>query len=315
MSTTTTTPINISNMEKITTRTIGLDLVIGKPSAQKTVRSSNYKHLQGTVDTDSIRVAKKLLESPEFKKINKLDSQMGGWLRKVALPSFLRRGVYILPIKLVDSTDDVLTSYRTERGEAVDELLAVYPALIEQDRDKLGPEFNAEDYPRPEILKASFYVSSRYVSLETPDKLEDISASIFKREKDRVSQMWDSATDNIRNLLRYTFQELLDNMVKAIRPAEEGEKKRFRASTANNLLEFLATFDPRNITNDDELLNIVNKCKDILGSGNPELLRKNEELRTQTYAALSDIKVQIDAMAVVKPKRKITFEEDSTNAC
>jgi len=107
----------------------------------------------------------------------------------------------------------------------------------------------------------------------------------------------------------------LYNMVKAIRPAEEGEKKRFRASTANNLLEFLATFDPRNITNDDELLNIVNKCKDILGSGNPELLRKNEELRTQTYAALSDIKVQIDAMAVVKPKRKITFEEDSTNAC
>jgi len=301
-------------MTKIITKTIGLDLIIGKPSAQRTIKANRFRHTQGNVDPDSLSVSKKLLNSKEFKDINTIDGKMGGYLRKVALPSFFRRGVYLLPIALIDNVDAVITDYRSTREEAIGTFLAAYPALIEEDRTKLGPEFNSEDYPDVSILKSAFYISARYVSLETPDKLEDVNASIFKREKERVSQMWDSATDNIRDLLRYSFQELLDKMVVALRPAEDGEKKRFRTSTANNLLEFMSTFDPRNITNDEELSALVTKCKEILGAGNPDLLRRDKDLKEQTYTALTEVKAQVDAMAIVRPRRKIKLEEDS-NAC
>lgn len=313
MSTTIPTPTN-TNMTKIITKTIGLDLIIGKPSAQRTVKSNRFRHTQGNVDPDSLNVSKKLLNSKEFKAINTIDGKMGVYLRKTALPSFLRRGIYLLSLDLVDQVDMVITDYKGVREEAINAFISVYPSLIEEDKTKLGPEFNSEDYPTPEMLRTAFYVSARYISLETPDKLENVNATIFKREKERVSQMWDSAADNIKDLLRYSFQELLDKMVTALRPAEDGGKKKFRTSTANNLLEFMATFDPRNITNDEELAALVTKCKGILGAGNPDLLRRDKDLKEQTYTALAEVKAQVDAMAIVKPRRKIKLEEES-NAC
>lgn len=309
MSTNTPTSTN-TNMVNLTTKTVGLDLLIGKPSSAKKVKSEKFQHLGGHVDPNSLTISKRMLSSKEFAAILRLDSQLKTWLHKLALPSFFRRGTFLLPLRLVDTIDTALFSYKEARDNAVNELLDAYPRIIEADKAKLGPEFCATDYPSKDMLKASFYVSYRYVSLETPDKLEDISASIFQREKERVAQMWDSAADNVRNLLRYSLQETLDALLKAIRPDEDGRKKRLSKSVVNNLMDFLAMFDMRNITDDEELAEIVDKCKNILGGKDISNIKKDTELRDQVYTSLNAVKADMTALAVKKPVRKVTLMEE-----
>jgi len=213
---------------------------------------------------------------------------------------------------LVDTSDKALAGYKASRNAAVKELLDAYPTIIDEDKKKLGPEFNSGDYPDKEVLEASFYVSYRYVSLETPEKLEDISASIFQREKERVSQMWDSAAENVRDLLRFSLQETVDKLTCALKPSEDGSRKRLAKSTVSNLVEFLAMFDMRNITDDKELEAVVNKCKSVLEGVDLTNIKKNEEIKNRVLTSLGEVKADMIALSVKKPVRKITIssEED-----
>jgi len=297
-------------MVKITTKTIGLDLLVGKPSSIKHVNSNKFAHKEGVVDPGSVIISKRMLNSKEFGSIIRLDGQLKTWLHKIALPSFFRRGTFLLPLGLVDTSDKALAGYKESRNAAVKDLLDAYPTIIDADKKKLGPEFNAADYPDKNVLEASFYVSYRYVSLETPEKLEDISASIFQREKERVSQMWDSTAENVRDLLRFSLQETVDKLACALMPGEDGSRKRLSKSTVNNLLEFLAMFDMRNITDDKELEAVVNKCKGILEGVDLTNIKKNEELKNRVLSSLGEVKTDMLALAVKKPMRKITIENE-----
>ena len=290
----------------ITERTVCVSLTIKSLGNSRKVSNS-----QVTVDADKdlIRVSKTLLDSQELKAIKTLDGAVRQYLYTRALPSLFRSGIYLVPTELVEQVDARLLTFREDREKAVDLLINAYPVLKADAQERLRSTYNEGDYPDEETLRRQFSMSWRYIAFETPEKLRGINPAIFQREREKAEQAWESATDEIRGLLRQAFADLVGHMAERLQPGDDGKKKVFKNTLVSNLAEFLETFDLRNVTDDDELKRLVDRAKAMLGGVEPQDLRDNEALRDSLGQSMTKIKGDLDSMLTTKPSRAISFDD------
>lgn len=299
--------------DSILTNAVALSVNISKIGTRKKVDSKKMKLREeegNQPDQSSIAVNKELISTPSFDAIIKLDNTFRSELYKLTLPNPLfRSGTYLIPVDLIEKIDNLIETYKEKRNEKISKFINDYDNAVYAACERLGGLFNINDYPDPDTVKRSFQVSSQYIEIGLPTKLDAFSPEIFKREKERFNDKLVSASEEITAAMRESFKQLIDHMVERLKPGDNGKPKIFRDSLVTNLREFMENFNARNITNDEELEKLVTKAKNILGTKSANDVRCYDNIKNEVVSKMTEIKDTLSGMVMDAPKRKFKFDD------
>ena len=299
-------------MSNVFERSVAFSLTIAKVGVKKKVdtRKMQMREEYGAQpDQAAIGVNKEIITCPEYDAIGKLDGQTRTALGKLALPSPLRSGIYLIPLDLVSRVDEAIEQYKQQRRQMVDVFCNAYSRAVRDAEQRLGGLFDGNDYPDVDSVRAAFQVATAYLDLGLPKTLEQQNADIYTREQQAFKERLNTASDEIRAALRESFQELISHMADRLQPGTDGKPRIFRDSLVLNLREFLDSFQARNITDDAELDKLVSQARQVLNGKSAQALRDFADTRDQVKTGLTAIKEQLSTMVTTAPVRKFSFDE------
>jgi hypothetical protein len=267
--------------------------------------------VQVDADPEMLRVQKALFKSPEYDAICRTDRKITKYLQTRCLPSLLKQGAYLLPIPLIEEVDKALATFGAERKGLVRILSERFPDIVRESEKPLGELFNLSDYPSAKELDRVFDMTVRYITFTVPENLKEASASIFQRERSKAQVIWAEATEEVRQVLRAGLSEFVDRMINGLNPRTDGKKKNVRTTLLDQITDFLGTFAARNITNDDELTQLVDQARKLLAGVDAKTLSTDQELRTSIQKGFNEMKQTLDSIVSDKPVRRFfLFEEE-----
>lgn len=310
MATTLTIPTgaNMPDSVQVMDKSITLCLKFGRLGNTRKVSNSQ---VEVEADKTLIHVSKTLLDSKELAAIGSHDAHTMAWLKNICLPSpFFRAGVHLVPIPAIEKVEAFLADQQTKRADLIEAFLKVYEACKDKAQTQLNDLYNPNDYPTIQRVRASFSFEWQWVTFSTPSKLKEISAGFFQAEQAKAQKQWAEASEEITLLLRTQMKDLVDHMVEAVQPADDGTKKRFHGTTVTKLAEFMENFDMRNVSDDKELAAVITSAKMLLKGVDADAIRKNEAVRDGVAQSFTLVKQCLDALVDEAPSRKITLEEE-----
>lgn len=302
--------------EDIFSKATCLSVELGSLGSKRKVNSS-----QVSVDADKelISVSKTLLESPELLAVKQLLATVRQYLySRTVRTTVFRSGIYVLPLVLVDETDQQLLDYAAELRDLVEALLVRYGlddsgniqpgSLIAKDQERLRSVFNLKDYPPPAKIREACYISWNYIKFGTPDNLPD---AIRAREVEKDSERVLLAANQFEQLLRAEMLDLVAHIEDRLGVSKDGKPKIFRDSLVSTIKDFVALASARNLTNDAELDRLCRQAAQLLDGVDPKLLRENAAAREGVRAGFAQIKAELDTLVVVdRPRRQIDLERE-----
>ncbi|MBV9083890.1 MAG: hypothetical protein JOZ62_14525 [Acidobacteriaceae bacterium] len=261
------------------------------------------------VDTDKslLRVSKHLFDSPEYTAIRNFDGEITRYLEQICLP--FERGVHLCPLPLVRQVDSKMHEFACRRSELVEAFIAVYPELCKSAPGRLRALHNPLDYAPVEQVRAAFAFSWRYVSFGVPEQLREISTEIWTEEREKASRVMSEAVSEVQAVMRSAMAELVRHMQDRLQDGPDGKPVRFHQTTVSKLVEFLDTFEFRNVTDDSELKELVERAKALLSGVTVQALKTTAELRVHVRNGIADIAGQLDGLIVRAGVRKLRLAD------
>lgn len=306
MTVTATMPETENRGRNLASETVCISVTFGLLGNSRKVATSAVE-----IDADKtlIKVQKTLLDSKELDSIRKADGELRRYLYDICLPFDV--GIYLLPIGLIQTVDRRLLEYRTQRETLVEDFLAAYNDLCRDAATRLRTLYNPRDYPAASAVKDKFSFDWRYISFGTPDALKAISDEMFESERLKAEQRMEQAADEVTAVMRATLAELVSHLRDRLTPSSDGKQKILRDSAVTNILDFLKTFDLRNVTGDAALAELAQQCRRILQpiGRDVDIIRNVDSIRSGIRADMTAIASQLDSLVQEKPSRKFRFED------
>ena len=248
--------------------------------------------------------------SPEYDAIGAFQSETKKSVLAKCVPSFFKKGLYLAKASEAKSIDAIIAAANKKLAdELVPAFIKAFPAQKEEARAVLEPKgmYREKDYPEPETLAKCFGIEHYWVAFGTPDNLP---AEIRENAAQKLNAKFAEVEQEIIFAAREGFAALVGHLVERLQPGADGKAKTFQKGTVENLIEFINTFSNRNLLNDAELDNLVEKARDAIAFVTPQGLRDSAQLRKSTSAAFESIKAEADKMIVERPGRKFAFDEE-----
>jgi hypothetical protein len=104
--------------------------------------------------------------------------------------------------------------------------------------------------------------------------------------------------------------KLVQHMADRLKVGPDGKPLRFKETTVENLVEFLMNFEFRNVTDDNELQELVSQARDLMQGVTADDLRTTGDLRSKLQQGMTGIAAQLDTLLVRTGGRKFRFDED-----
>ena len=294
-------------------RTVAIQLEVRKLGVRRKVPSSVVRirdQSEEQTDPAALCVSKQLLACKEYDAIAALDAGFKNRLLRFALPSMLRRGVYLIPIDFVDRVDAEIRAYERARRELVEQLVGVYARAVDEARERLSTLFDPGDYPPEEAVREAFTVRVQYIAIDVPANLRRLNAAVFDREVKKLRESMQVAAEEVRTYLRKGLLDLVEHLGERLSPdPATGKPKILQERTVQNLSEWLSLFDGRNVTNDEELSKIVAQCRQAVSGVDVTMLRKDEQYREKLSTELGRIKDSLSPMIAERPVRKFAWDD------
>ena len=289
--------------EDLARKTVFVKLRLGALGNSRKVSSAQ---VEVDADKNLIRVTKTLLDSPELQAIRTLDGEVRHFLYDMSLP--FEVGIHLLPLGLVEGVDEKLREFKGKRGELVESFLNAYPRLCQEAAGRLRTLYNPADYPPVDEVRSHFTFNWQYVSYGVPDQLREISAQIFHEEREKAVVTMSEACSEIQQVMRASLLELVGHLRDRLADREDGKPERLRESTVQKLRDFLGTFDLRNVVNDQELKEQVERARALLVGTTTDAIRNTTELRSRVRGGMADIADRLGTMVSDRVGRKFRFE-------
>lgn len=273
-------------------------------------RNVEEDQVQTEADKEMVSATKTILKSEEYLKIRRHDIEFGRWLRRRCLSSLLRKGIYLVPVKILNDVDEAVQDFLAKRGKLIDVFIEAYPQRKTESMGKLHGLANPDDYPSPEEVRGSFSCHVRYLSFGVPENLEGLNANIFEREKARAAKEWSKVLEELKQMLRENMVKLVADVTAKLQPGADGKARTLRTGALNALTEFLTFFEVRNIANDAMLSAVAKKARLLLKGADEKSLNQDLDLRAAVTAGFQSIQAALADQVIVKGKRKISFSEE-----
>ena len=302
------TQIQQATTPNIMDKAICLSVELRRLGTRRKVAASR---VETDADTDMIHVSKEILESDYLDLIKKLDGEIRTYINARCLPSMFRAGVYLLPITMIEEVDHELAEFGAKRLALVASFVAEYESAAASAASRLGSLYDPRDYPSLERVMAAFSIETRYITFGTPGTLKSISPTIYAREVEKAKASVAAAAEEIKQVMRANMADLVDHLSERLQKKPDGSQKIFRDSLIGNVKEFLATFQARNIVDDNDLAVLVARAGELLEGVDSNDLRTNDQMRNYISDGFTAIKTELDTMLIAKPARVIDFADAS----
>jgi hypothetical protein len=264
---------------------------------------------QQQIDDQWLGVTKKLFDSEELDEITSIGNEARQWVENRALPSHIKKGVYLLPIDFIEETNTKLKEFEARRKPLVEKMIRRLDEHKAEAKARLRDLFDEDQYPTPNQLRAAFSIRWRFVYVDSAKNLEAVSKEIYEEERKKAEASWAETRETIKQLLRTQLSEMVNHLVDKLKTDTDGKVKIFRESSIGKMEEFLGTFDARNIVNDQQMKILVDKAKSLIKTADVERLRTDKSVRDYVRHGFETIKVLLDPMVVDKPHRRIIVED------
>jgi hypothetical protein len=262
----------------------------------------------GMVETDAdksrIRVSMSILKCDELKEIRSIDAKMRDFLRARSVPYPLKSGIYLIPTEFIREVDEEIERRKQERGTIVESLVSKIDDLREADRTSLGSLFDESKYPSREQVERAHYVETRYIALDLPSGLKTASKEVFNRERDRICQELERASETIRQVQRAQLSELVKDLVDKLAPSDGKKKILKQGGPLDRIQEFLDRYGKLNVADDSELEAIVGKAKEVLSGVDLEAVKTSDALAAKVKDGMEQVKTALAPLISDAPVRK-----------
>jgi hypothetical protein len=279
-------------------------------STMGNTRKVSTSQIEADADKDLLRVSKHLLASAELKAIGRFDGEIRRFLYNICLPFEI--GIHLLPIAALETVECRLRQFAEDRKQLVATFIKAYPSLCQDAAKRLRGLYNPADYPPVEDVEREFGFSWQYVSFGVPDQLKGISREVWEQEREKAAQRMAEASSEIQLVLRESMAKLVQHMAERLKDGPDGKPLRFKESTVANLVEFLANFEFRNVTDDNDLQALAAQARQLLQGVSADDLRTTGDLRSKVQQGITGIAAQLDTMLTRSGGRKFRFDEEES---
>lgn len=260
----------------------------------------------GEADKALFRLSKRILESESLAAIHSFDGKTRDFIYDRCHP--FKRGVYFLPYTLVEEVHLELLKRRAQRNQLVSIFLEEYPDLCRNIVSRLSRKYyNLADYPPVDAVAARFEMTWQYFKFGVPDDLARVNPAVFAEARQQAAAQVKQAAEHIEALMREQALQLVAHLRDRLQPGPDGRKKKLHETALTNLAEFLAYFDHKNVTGNDELKNVVDELRAKLANKDIETIKSNDSLRERLGQEMSGIAERLETMVERVPKRRITL--------
>jgi len=291
---------------KNTLRVTNAAMLIFTTHAWGNRKKVDTKNIEAKAEKSFLSVSKKLIDSQEYKDILNYQTEVYDWINRNSVPSFYLRGSYLFSMNFVDEVEEYIKSAQETLKKMIEPLILEYQKKMDDAQERLGDLWNPNDYPSIQKLEGSFSFEKRWVKFDIP---EELPSAIFKEEQIKAENMWKESAEQISLCLRQAFVELIKHANEVLQPDANGKTKGFKNSSFDKIDEFIATFKNRNIVNDKDLEELVQKANNILKTvDDPQELKKDAEMRNIVSNNFKEITDKLNTMIETKPSRKFDLE-------
>ena len=252
-----------------------------------------------------LTATKKLIDPCALKPIQKIGNAARTYLTGMSLP-FPINGMVFVPKDLIGRVDNKLKDYENDFACKVNEFAARYDGLRDSAITYLGELFNELDYPVN--VRDRFSFVWRFINLDVPNgRFGVLSPELYEREKEKFVQTMDEARELALQSLRCEFGSMVERICERFTETATGKPKIFKNATVTNFYEYFETFKQRNIFNDHELDQLVNRAQKVLSGANPDAIRSSATLQKTIRDGMGQIDTAMDEM-MSRPRRKIIMQ-------
>jgi hypothetical protein len=253
-----------------------------------------------------------LIDPVEIKKVGKKIGVASTYLNPSNPESPVLRypiaGLKTIPIALIEVCDARLTEMKAEFMEAKTEFIANLNEFKEAAKNDLELDglFNEIDYPMD--LENKYYMDWRFLLMQTPDNIIKIAPDVYEREKAKFIEVMEQVRVESVDALRATFGDMVSNICdRFANGTKDGKKKIFKNSTVNNFYDFFEQFKQRNIFQDAELDELVNKAQNILKGREADEIRDSDSMKKLIRKNMLPLEKQLKKLTE-KPRRKLDID-------
>jgi len=258
-----------------------------------------------SVSSEWLRASKKLVDPGALKPISKVINKARSYLSGVSLP-FPIKGMEFVPKEMITRVDERLNEFKENFSHEVEIFMGNYDRLREVAMVHLGELFNEMEYPVD--IRSKFALIWRFIILDVPNGNTAILApEVYEREKEKFVHTMEQARELAIRSLREEFAGMVERISERFSNGSNGDSKIFKNGTVNNFYEYFETFKERNIFKDDQLAELVEQAKAILGGQSAEEIRSNGLFKERIRDGMQDVeKVMTEILSM--PRRKIIMD-------
>jgi len=241
-------------------------------------------------ETGVANVHKKLLGGcKELKAVHDLTGNIRNEHYTLTMPWF-DTGVRLLPTKIYFNYHTRITAAQTEWLKTVDAFLTAYDWEISQAEARLGDLFNRAEYPTADQLSGKFSFSINYIPMpESGDFRLDIGNQGNTQLADHYQTFYADRIENSYKEVWTRVYTALSKMSERLDYTGKEDKKTFRDSLVENVLEITPLLDTFNVTGSSQMSEMKRKLEETMHGITPEALRDDDHLRRETKRNVDDI--------------------------
>ena len=276
----------------ISSSTMLVELYLSGWSARKMDRkASNEVAANNNAERGVARVHKDLLgKCEELSAIQKFDAGLRVLHYKYTLPWSDTSGSRLLSTKAFDSYTKLMSTVLAERDNLVDKFIRVYSWKMADARIALGNLFDSSEYPDEITVRSKFGHSLKYLPI--PDSGNWLLDMDTERSRMLQEQCMKTIEERVHTAMADVWGRLHDSlahMSERLDYVGDTDKKTFRDSLVDNVVEVIDVLKLCNVTNDPQLDEMRERLEHTMTRVTPEGLRTNHGLRIQTKREVDEI--------------------------
>jgi hypothetical protein len=182
-----------------------------------------------------------------------------------------------------------MTELQDEFERLGDVFINAYGWEYSQAQARLGALWRADDYPSIESIASKFGFRLNYMPLpDAGDFRIDVGADAVDQMKTHYEEFYSEQIQRAMNDVWRRVYDSLSKMSERLDYGDHEEKKIFRDTLVDNVLDMVDLLDVCNVTGDSQMSAMRLNLEDALRGVTPDALRDDAFLRAETKRAVDN---------------------------
>jgi hypothetical protein len=297
----------LGKTRKVDTGALDVDVHTGRDAATGEQVTEGLDEAQ----KEELAARKKLFSKGDLRSCERIVGALMDRLTAMSVDGGVRLfgpGAKLIPVVKLDEAMALVAEHRAALREAVEALVARLPEIVEQRREKLGPLFNAADYPTPDRLRGAFRIHYRFVSFDQPELLMEVAPAVAAAAQAEWEETLREASRDVVAGLRQTAYDVMAELAERLTPGEGEKPKVIRGTALRDLQQFLADLPALNsVAEDGRLAAIVARVGRLAQGLTPDTLRDAPAVREMLRDAAAEASTVLAGLVEESTGRAVMF--------